>query len=64
MQQQLAAAKGRLGIGNSLQQQLFANFLLGHRFALHEFLLFLNVLVAVEGNADAFPPVAAGPSGS
>ena len=62
MQQRLAPAHRTLGIGDRLEQQQFADLLLGHRLALHELLEFLDILVAVEGDAVPLAAVAAGTS--
>ena len=63
VQQRFAAAHGTLGIGDRLQQQQLADLLLGDRFALHEFLQFLNILITIKGNATSLAAVAAGTSG-
>ena len=63
VQQHLSAAYGSLGISGCLLQQLAADVLLSHRFALHELVEFLEVLVRVERNAPAFSSVSSGPSG-
>ena len=60
VEQDLAAALVGFGVGDRLHQQLLADLLLGDGLALHEFLEPLDVLVAVERDALAFPAVAAG----
>ena len=62
MQQHLTTAHTRLGIGGSLLQQLATDVLLGHGLSLHELLEFLQVLIGIEGDADALAAVAAGTS--
>ena len=62
MQQHLATAHTRLGIGGSLLQQLATDVLLGHRLSLHELLELLQVLIGIEGDADALAAVATGTS--
>ena len=62
MQQNLAAAERRLGIGCGFQQQLFAYLLLGQRFTLHELLEFLQVFVDIKCYTLAFTSVTTGTS--
>ena len=62
IEQQLPAALVGLGVSHGLTQQLTADLLLGNRFALHELLQFLDILVAVIGYALAFLAVSSGPS--
>ena len=62
VEQQLSAARIRLGICHGFHQQLLSDFLLGDRLALHELLQFLDVLVAVECDALAFLSVSASTS--
>ena len=63
VEQNLSPAPVGLGVGYGLQQQLFSYLLLGQRLALHEFLQFQDVLVAVECDALSFLSVSAGTSG-
>ena len=52
-----------LGVGHHLVQELTVDFLLCDRFALHELLQLLDVLVGVVAYADAFFAVAPGTAG-
>ena len=63
MQQRLAPAYGRFGISSGFQQKLLANFLLCHRFSLHELLQFLQVFVCIKGYALTFTAISTGTSG-
>ena len=63
MEQRLAAAHRALGIGDRLLQEQFADLLFGDGLALHEFLEFLDILVAVEGQAVALAAVTSGAAG-
>ena len=63
VEQQLAAALAGFRVGHGLAQELLADLLLRHGLPLHELLQFLDVLVAVVGDAKAFLPVAARPAG-
>ena len=58
VQQHLTTADGGLCIGSGLHQQLTADVLLSHRFAFHELIEFLQILIRVEGQTDAFATVA------
>ena len=60
VQQHLSPANRCLGIGGRLLQQLSANVLLSHRLSFHKLVELLQVLVAVEGDADALATVTAG----
>ena len=60
VQEQFPAALAGFGIGDRFPEQLFADFLFRDGFALHEFFQFLDVLVAVIGDAPAFLTVTAG----
>ena len=60
MQQQLAAANGTFGIGGCFFKKLLANLLFSERFAFHELLKFLKVLVGIESDALPFAAVASG----
>ena len=59
MQQHLATAYRRLCICRSLDKQLLAYLLLGHRLALHEFLHFLEILVRIVRKTIAFATIPA-----
>ena len=63
VQQRLAAAHRTLGIGDRLQQQQLADLLFGDGLALHELLEFLNILIAVKGQAVTLAAVTAGAAG-
>ena len=63
VQQHLTATNGGLGVGGRLLQQLATDVLLGHGLALHELVELAQVLIAVEGQADALPTVATGTAG-
>ena len=63
MQQRLAPAYGRFGISSGFQQKLLANFLLCHRFSLHELFQFLQVFVCIKGYALTFTAISTGTSG-
>ena len=60
VQQCLAAAHRTFGIGDCFEQQQLANLLLGNRLAVHEFLEFLDILVAVEGEAVTLATITTG----
>ena len=62
MQQQLAAAQRRLGVGGGLFQQLSPDVLFGGGLAVHELLEFPQVVLAEEGDAVSLSPVASGAS--
>ena len=62
VQQRLAAAHRTLGIGDRLLQEQFPDLLFGDGFALHELFEFLNILVAVKGQAVALAAVTSGAS--
>ena len=62
VQQHLAATDTGLGVCSRFLQQLSADILLGHRFALHKLIQFLQVLIAVESQADALTAIAASAS--
>ena len=62
MQQRLAPAYGRFGISSGFQQKLLSNFLLCHRFSLHELLELLQVFVCIKGYALTFTTISSGAS--
>ena len=63
VQQQLSAARVGLGIGDSLDEQLLSDLLLGDRLALHELLQLLYVLITIECYALSLSSVTACSSG-
>ena len=63
IEQKQSAALAGFGIGHRFLEELFADFLFRHRLSLHEFLQFLDVLVAVIGDALTLLSIAAGAAG-
>ena len=61
MENAFTPAYCRFGISRRLGKQLTADFLLGHRFALHEFLHLLEILAGIECKTDPFAAVTAAP---
>ena len=62
MEQHLAPTDGRLRIGGRFLEKLTTNVLLSDRFALHELLEFLQILVSIESNAHALTAIASSTS--
>ena len=62
MQQRLSATYGRFGISSGFQQKLFTDFLLCHRFTLHELFKFLQVFIGIKGNTLSFASISSGTS--
>ena len=62
MQQCFPAAYRRFSIRGSLQQKLFAYFLLCHGLSLHELLQFLQVFVRIKSNTLSFASISSGTS--
>ncbi len=56
MEQGLAAAHGTFGVGDGLDEQQLADFLLGDGLALHELFELLDVLITIKGKAMPSPP--------
>src|SRR5690606_37123793 len=63
MQELLSSTNCRFCIRNCFKNQLPANFLFCNWFSLEKFLQFLNVFIAVKGDAFPFAAVTSGSSG-
>ena len=63
IEQQLPAALAGFCIGHRFVEELLADFLLRHRFPLHELLQLLDVLIAIVRDTQAFLPVPSGATG-
>ena len=57
VEQHFATAHRRLGISGRFQEQLSADILLGHGFAFHKFLQFLQVFVRIKRHTKSLATV-------